>query len=82
MVKIRLKRIGAKKAPFYRVVVAESKYARDGRFIEEIGTYNPLVDPAEIKINAERADYWIKCGAQPTDTVKALLKKAAEAKAE
>ncbi|MBO5147115.1 MAG: 30S ribosomal protein S16 [Clostridia bacterium] len=79
MVKIRLKRIGAKKAPFYRVVVAESKYARDGRFIEEIGTYNPLVDPAEVKIDIERANYWIKNGAQPTDTVKALLKKAQEA---
>ncbi|MBR3917340.1 MAG: 30S ribosomal protein S16 [Clostridia bacterium] len=79
MVKIRLRRIGAKKAPFYRVVVAESKYARDGRFIEEIGTYNPLVDPAEIKIDVERANYWIKNGAQPTDTVKALLKKAQEA---
>ena len=78
-VKIRLKRIGAKKAPFYRVVVAESKYARDGRFIEEIGTYNPLVDPAEVKIDIERANYWIKNGAQPTDTVKALLKKAQEA---
>ena len=82
MVKIRLRRIGAKKAPFYRVVVAESQYARDGRFIEEIGTYNPLVDPAEIKIDVERADYWIKNGAQPTDTVKALLKKANAAKAE
>ena len=79
MVKIRLKRIGAKKAPFYRVVVAESKYARDGRFIVEIGTYNPLVDPAEVKIDIERANYWIKNGAQPTDTVKALLKKAQEA---
>ena len=79
MVKIRLRRIGAKKAPFYLVVVAESKYARDGRFIEEIGTYNPLVDPAEIKIDVERANYWIKNGAQPTDTVKALLKKAQEA---
>ena len=79
MVKIRLRRIGAKKAPIYRVVVAESKYARDGRFIEEIGTYNPLVDPAEIKIDVERANYWIKNGAQPTDTVKALLKKAQEA---
>ena len=76
MVKIRLRRMGAKKAPFYRVVVAESKYARDGRFIEEIGTYNPLVEPAEIKIDSERADYWIKNGAQPTDTVKSLLKKA------
>ena len=82
MVKIRLRRMGAKKAPFYRVVVAESKYARDGRFIEEIGTYNPLVEPAEIKIDSERVDYWIKNGAQPTDTVKSLLKKAAEANAE
>ena len=82
MVKIRLRRMGAKKAPIYRVVVAESKYARDGRFIEEIGTYNPLVEPAEIKIDSERADYWIKNGAQPTDTVKSLLKKAAEANAE
>ena len=76
---LMLRRIGAKKAPFYRVVVAESKYARDGRFIEEIGTYNPLVDPAEVKIDVERANYWIKNGAQPTDTVKALLKKAQEA---
>ena len=72
MVKIRLRRMGAKKAPFYRVVVADS---RDGRFIEEIGTYNPCVSPAEIKIDAERAQEWIKTGAQPTDTVRALLKK-------
>ena len=78
-VKIRLRRMGAKKAPFYRVVVADSRYPRDGRFIEEIGTYNPLVDPAEVKIDVERANYWIKNGAQPTDTVKALLKKAQEA---
>ena len=75
MVKIRLRRLGAKKAPFYRVVVADSRYPRDGRFIEEIGTYNPLSDPAEIKIDAERAQKWIKNGAQPTDTVRALLKK-------
>ena len=75
MVKIRLRRIGAKKAPFYRVVVAESKYARDGRFIEEIGTYNPLTDPATVNIDAELAKKWIGNGAQPTDTVKALLKK-------
>lgn len=75
MVKIRLRRIGAKKAPFYRIVVADSRSPRDGRFVEEIGTYNPLVDPAEIKINAERAVSWIKNGAQPTDTVRALLKK-------
>jgi small subunit ribosomal protein S16 len=76
MVKIRLRRIGAKKNPFYRVVVADSRFPRDGRSIEEIGTYNPLVDPAEVKIDVERADYWIKNGAQPTDTVRALLKKA------
>ncbi|MFA6308124.1 MAG: 30S ribosomal protein S16 [Clostridia bacterium] len=74
-VKIRLKRIGAKKAPFYRVVVADSRYPRDGRFIEEIGTYNPLTDPAEVKIDGEKALEWIKKGAQPTDTVKALMKK-------
>ena len=73
MVKIRLRRMGAKKAPYYRVVVADSRYPRDGRFIEEIGTYNPCVSPAEIKIDAERAQEWIKTGAQPTDTVKALL---------
>lgn len=76
MVKIRLRRMGAKKAPFYRIVVADSRSPRDGRFIEEIGTYNPLTDPAEVKINSERAQEWIKSGAQPTDTVKALLKKA------
>ena len=76
MVKIRLRRLGAKKAPFYRIVVADYRFPRDGRFIEEIGTYNPLSDPAEIKIDSERAQQWIKNGAQPTDTVKALLKKA------
>ena len=76
MVKIRLRRLGAKKAPFYRIVVADSRYPRDGRFIEEIGTYNPLSDPAEIKIDSERAQQWIKNGAQPTDTVRALLKKS------
>ena len=75
-VKIRLRRMGAKKAPFYRVVVADSRYPRDGRFIEEIGTYNPCVSPAEIKIDTEKAEKWIANGAQPTDTVKALLKKA------
>ncbi len=74
-VKIRLKRIGAKKNPFYRVVVADSRYPRDGRFIEELGTYNPLTDPAEVKIDGEKAAAWIKNGAQPTDTVKSLLKK-------
>lgn len=75
-VKIRLRRMGAKKAPFYRVVVADSRYPRDGRFIEEIGYYNPLQDPAEIKVDAEKAQKWIANGAQPTDTVKDLLKKA------
>ncbi|MGI6040571.1 MAG: 30S ribosomal protein S16 [Clostridiales bacterium] len=76
MVKIRLRRMGAKKTPFYRIVVADSRSPRDGRFIEEIGTYNPLTDPAEIKIDGERAKQWIKNGAQPTDTVRSLLKKA------
>ncbi len=75
-VKIRLRRMGAKKAPFYRVVVADSRYPRDGRFIEEIGYYNPMREPAEIKIDAEKAQKWIANGAQPTDTVKALLKKS------
>ena len=75
MVKIRLRRMGAKKAPFYRIVVADSRYPRDGRFIEEIGTYNPVVSPVEIKVDAEKAKQWIANGAQPTDTVKALLKK-------
>ena len=76
MVKIRLRRMGAKKAPYYRVVVADSHFPRDGRFIEEIGTYDPLADPAVIKIDMERAKYWIANGAQPTDTVRGLLKKA------
>ena len=75
-VKIRLRRMGAKKAPFYRVVVADGRYPRDGRFIEEIGYYNPLTEPVEIKIDAEKATAWIAKGAQPTDTVKALLKKS------
>ncbi|MBR5188612.1 MAG: 30S ribosomal protein S16 [Clostridia bacterium] len=75
-VKIRLKRIGAKKAPFYRVVVADSRYPRDGRFIEEIGYYNPLTNPVDIKIDSEKAQKWISNGAQPTETVKSLLKKA------
>ena len=74
-VKIRLKRIGAKKSPFYRVVVADSRAPRDGKFIEEIGTYNPLVDPSKVVIDSERATKWLKDGAQPTDTVKALLKR-------
>lgn len=76
MVKIRLRRLGAKKAPFYRIVVADSRYPRDGRFIEEIGTYNPTVDPVALKVDLDRAQAWISTGAQPTETVKALLKKA------
>jgi small subunit ribosomal protein S16 len=76
MVKIRLRRMGAKKAPYYRIVVADSLSPRDGRFIEELGTYNPRTEPSEIKIDNERALYWIKNGAQPTDTVKTLLKKS------
>ena len=75
-VKIRIRRMGAKKAPFYRVVVADSRYPRDGRFIEEIGYYNPISEPVEIKIDAEKAKKWISCGAQPTETVKSLLKKS------
>lgn len=74
-VKIRLRRMGAKKAPFYRIVVADSRYPRDGRFIEEIGYYNPMVEPSEIKVDSEKAKKWISNGAQPTDTVKELLKK-------
>ena len=74
-VKIRLRRMGAKKAPFYRIVVADSRYPRDGRFIEEIGYYNPLQDPPVVKIDAEKAAKWIAHGAQPTDTVKAIFKK-------
>ena len=74
-VKIRLRRMGAKKAPFYRVVVADSRYPRDGRFIEELGYYNPCTEPSEVKIDGEKVKQWIANGAQPTDTVKALLKK-------
>ena len=76
MVKIRLRRMGSKKNPFYRIVVADSRYPRNGRFIEEIGTYDPLQEPSAVKVDAERAQAWIKTGAQPTETVKALLKKA------
>ena len=76
MVKIRLRRMGAKKAPFYRIVVADSRSPRDGRCIEEIGTYNPLVESNNVTVDAEKAQAWIKNGAQPTDTVRALLKKA------
>lgn len=76
MVKIRLKRMGANKKPFYRVIVADSRSPRDGKFIEEIGYFNPLTEPADIKINGERAQKWLGDGAQPTSTVKALFKKA------
>ena len=75
MVKISLRRMGAKKAPFYRIVVADSRYPRDGRFIEEIGFYDPMTEPATVKVDADKAKEWIKNGAQPTDTVKSLLKK-------
>ena len=75
-VKIRLRRMGAKKAPFYRVIVADSRSPRNGRFIEEIGTYDPLTNPSTIKIDADAARKWLSNGAQPTDTVKALLKKS------
>ncbi len=75
-VKIRLKRIGTKKVPFYRVIVADEKAPRNGKFIEEIGYYNPLTDPADIKIDADKAQKWLANGAQPTDTVRVLLKKS------
>ena len=75
-VKMRLRRMGAKKKPFYRVIVADSRSPRDGRFIEEIGYYNPMTNPAEIKIDAEKAKTWLTNGAQPTETVKSLLKKS------
>ena len=76
MVKIRLRRMGAKKAPFYRIVVADARSPRDGRCIEEIGTYNPLTQPATVAVDVEKAQNWIKNGAQPTDTVRGLLKNA------
>ena len=76
MVKIRLRRMGAKKAPFYRIVVADARSPRDGRCIEEIGTYNPLTQPATVTVDVEKAQAWIKNGAQPTDTVRTLLKNA------
>ena len=75
-VKIRLKRMGAKKTPFYRVIVADERSPRDGKFIDEIGYYNPLRDPAEIKIDTEKAEKWLNDGAQPTETVKSILKKS------
>jgi len=74
--KIRLKRMGAKKKPFYRIVVADSRAPRDGRFIEEIGSYNPNVTPAEVRVDVEKAQKWLNTGAQPSDTVRSLLKKA------
>ena len=74
MVKIRLRRIGAKKAPYYRIIVADSRYPRDGRFIEEIGTYDPKAEPSTVKVDAEKVAAWIKNGTQPTETVKRLLK--------
>lgn len=76
MVKIRLRRDGAKKAPYYTIVVADSRYPADGRFIEKVGTYNPMVEPAEIKVDTEKVAEWIKKGAKPTDTAAALIKKA------
>ena len=76
MLKIRLRRMGAKKAPFYRIVVADSRSPRDGAFVEEIGYYNPTSDPAELKVDNEKAAQWIKNGAQPTDTLRGLLKKS------
>ena len=76
MVKIRLRRMGAKKSPYYRIVVADSRSPRDGRCIEEIGSYDPLTNPATVNVDVEKAQTWIKNGAQPTDTVRGLLKKA------
>ena len=76
MLKIRLRRMGAKKAPFYRIVVADSRAPRNGAFVEEIGHYNPITEPVELKVDVEKAKNWMKNGAQPTDTVRALLKKA------
>ena len=79
MVKIRLKRMGAKKAPFYRVVVADSRYPRDGRFIEEVGYYNPMTEPASVKLDKEKITNWVANGAQPTETVKSLIDKYTDA---
>ena len=79
MVKIRLRRMGAKKAPFYRVVVADSRYPRDGRFIAEVGTYNPMTEPATVKLDKAAIDKWIANGAQPTETVKALIENYSDA---
>ena len=79
MVKIRLRRMGAKKNPFYRIVVADSRYPRDGRLIEEVGTYDPMTNPATVKLDTEKINAWVKNGAQPTDTVKALIKNYTDA---
>ena len=79
MVKIRLRRMGAKKNPFYRIVVADSRYPRDGRFIEEVGTYDPMTEPATVKVDREKVEAWLKKGAQTTDTVKAILKFSSDA---
>lgn len=76
MVKIRLKRVGAKKAPFYHIVVADSRVARDGKIIDQVGTYNPMTNPSTIEVDKEKVATWIKNGAKPTDTVKALIEKA------
>ena len=76
MVKIRLKRVGAKKAPFYHIVVADSRNARNGKIIEQLGTYNPMTEPSTIVVDKEKVEQWIKNGAKPTDTVKALIEKA------
>ena len=78
MVKIRLQRVGKKKAPFYHIVVADSKSSRDGKIIEKIGTYNPMTDPATVVLDNEKVATWIKNGAKPTDTVRALIEKAAK----
>ena len=78
MVKIRLRRMGAKKAPYYHIVVADSRCPRDGKFIEEVGRYNPCTEPAMVQFDLEKVDQWIKNGAQPTDTVASLLKRARE----
>ena len=82
MLAIRLTRMGAKKKPFYRVVVVEKRSKRDGSFVEIVGHYNPISTPAQLVINHERVDYWIRCGAQPTDTVRSLIRKSAAAQAE
>ena len=76
MVKIRLRRMGKKKSPFYRIVVADSRYPRDGRFIDEVGYYDPMKEPVDIKIDAEKVSKWLADGAQPTETVKSLLNKS------